>query len=530
MLKPLIKISISSIFSNLFDNRKSKKTGIAKKILFAALGLYLIFAVFSMSSSFFLSVGSVFVREDNLWVYFAFAAILVTLISLIGSFGIAQSLIYNSKDNDLLLSMPIKISDILLSRIFVLLIFNYVYSALVFIPAGVVHEYFSDFSAFGLISFIVLSLLLPLITTSISIVFAWILTLTTKRMKNKSIFTFVFALAFLLGYMYFSFNLQNAINFLTFNYQEVAVVINKYLTLFYLYGSAVANGNILNFIVFAAVAVCVFSIAIKLLSSSFLKMISNENKRAKTVGNLNTKQCSSLFTLMKKEYERLISFPTYILNTTLGGILAVIFSVMILIRGESLFINFTLLPGADNIIPLVIATVLAFCAGMNSTTVSSISLEGNTINIIKSLPITHRDFYNSRILLNLLYGIPITLIASVVSCFALDGDLIDKLIVTVYPLALQLFAAVAGLSINMHKPKFDWTNPVYPVKQSFNVLFEIIYSMVLSVVPLAICIVLGDVVNYRIISVVFAVIVLIIDLAIYIHIISSGKKYFEMMS
>jgi len=128
MLKPLIKISISSIFSNLFDNRKSKKTGIAKKILFAALGLYLIFAVFSMSSSFFLSVGSVFVREDNLWVYFAFAAILVTLISLIGSFGIAQSLIYNSKDNDLLLSMPIKISDILLSRIFVLLIFNYVYS------------------------------------------------------------------------------------------------------------------------------------------------------------------------------------------------------------------------------------------------------------------------------------------------------------------------------------------------------------------------------------------------------------------
>ena len=126
MLKSLIKISITSIFSNIFSSEKKRSK--TKKVLFGLLGVYVVFAVFIMFANLFYTIAPQFILMDYQWLYFALAAILVTLISVFGSFTISQSLLYNSKDNDILLSMPIKTSDILLSRIFVLLIFNFVYT------------------------------------------------------------------------------------------------------------------------------------------------------------------------------------------------------------------------------------------------------------------------------------------------------------------------------------------------------------------------------------------------------------------
>lgn len=79
------------------------------------------------------------------WLYFGIMAILVVLLCFIGSVFVTQQEIYGAKDNELLLSMPIKTKDILLSRVFVLLIVNYLYEALIVIPGMIVYFYQTSF-------------------------------------------------------------------------------------------------------------------------------------------------------------------------------------------------------------------------------------------------------------------------------------------------------------------------------------------------------------------------------------------------
>ncbi len=529
MLKSLIKISITSIFSNIFSSEK--KNSKTKKVLFGLLGAYVVFAIFILFANIFYTIAPQFIMMDYEWLYFALAAIMVTLISVFGSFTISQSLLYNSKDNDMLLSMPIKISDILLSRVFVLLIFNFAYSLAVFIPAGVVYATLGKFSLFGVVAFIILSFLLPLFTVTISIIFAFVLTLISRKMKNKSIFSYIFATAFLIGYMYLSLNLQTAINMLLTSAGDISVTVRRYLSVFYMFGSAVADNNIIGLLVFALVAILPFVLVISILSATFLKLVNNTfSGRNTRTQSLSTNQSSALFALYKKEFERLISFPTYIMNTTIGGILAIIISVGLLIKGDALLESILSFLQADAMMPVIVATVLAFCAGMNSTTASSISLEGSAINIVKSLPIDYRDFYNSKILLNLSVGVPPIILASVISCLAVKGDFIDSLVMIFYPLSLQIFAAFVGLCINMHKFKFEWTNPVYPVKQSISVLIEILLAIVISAIPLVVSIFLPVGTDFSLACLLVTVVVMGINGLVYKHIMKSGQKYFELMS
>lgn len=529
MLKSLIKISITSIFSNIFSSEKKRSK--TKKVLFGLLGVYVVFAVFIMFANLFYTIAPQFILMDYQWLYFALAAILVTLISVFGSFTISQSLLYNSKDNDILLSMPIKTSDILLSRIFVLLIFNFVYTLAVFIPAGVVYAIFGKFTLVGFISFLILTALLPLFTVTVSVIFAFLLTFFSRNMKNKSLFSYLFAIIFLVAYMFLSFNLQTAINMLLTSASDISEIVRSYLSLFYFFGVAVSDSDFIGFLIFAAVAILPFIAVMAILSATFLRLVNNnftgKNNPSQT---LSTTQNSILFALYKKEFQRLISFPTYIMNTTIGGILAIILAIALLIKGETLLGGFLDFSQAKEIFPMLIATALGFCSGLNSTTVASISLEGSAINIIKSLPIDYRDFYNSKILLNLSVGIPPVILASVISCVGLNCKFIDSLIIILYPMAMQIFAAIVGLCINMHKFKFDWTNPVYPVKQSFSVLAEILLAMIISVIPAVTALVLPQEYDCSLICLIESFAVIGIDALVYKHIMKSGKKYFEIMS
>ena len=62
---------------------------------------------------------------DIEWLYFSLMGIMVIVICFMGSVFMTQNIVYNASDNDLLLSMPIEPRDILLSRVFTILIFDY---------------------------------------------------------------------------------------------------------------------------------------------------------------------------------------------------------------------------------------------------------------------------------------------------------------------------------------------------------------------------------------------------------------------
>ena len=139
MLKSLIKIRLQGIFMRTMRGSKKQKITAGKIFFMLAIFAYIAVVFGMMFGYMFNEILKPFTMIGYEWLYFGIMAILVVVLCFIGSVFTTQQEIYGAKDNELLLSMPIKTKDILLSRIFVILILNYLYEALVALPCMVTY-------------------------------------------------------------------------------------------------------------------------------------------------------------------------------------------------------------------------------------------------------------------------------------------------------------------------------------------------------------------------------------------------------
>lgn len=87
-------------------------------------------------------------------------------------------------------------------------------------------------------------------------------------------------------------------------------------------------------------------------------------------------------------------------NTSFGLILAVIVPIILGIKGQDVFDDFLAGYGvsSDLSLSVIFYFFILFVGAMTSISSSSISLEGKTINITKSLPISEKMILQSKIL------------------------------------------------------------------------------------------------------------------------------------
>ena len=73
------------------------------------------------------------------WLYFTIMAMVAIVLGAFGSVFNTYSSLYLAKDNDLLLSMPIPVRTILLSRLLSVYLMGLLYSGVVLLPAMIVY-------------------------------------------------------------------------------------------------------------------------------------------------------------------------------------------------------------------------------------------------------------------------------------------------------------------------------------------------------------------------------------------------------
>ena len=189
--------------------RKNKKQSKGKLIAFSLLMVYALGALGFLFWHIFDTLAQPFHMFGLDWLYFSLAAVMSFGLMFVGSVFTAKAQLYEARDNDLLLSMPIKPSHILLSRLFLLFVINFVLDMLVAVPGLLVCSQYGMLSAWGWAAYIILFLLLPLLTLAVGALFAWLLSLATARVQRKSLVTTLLSFAFLGLYMYFSMNMNN---------------------------------------------------------------------------------------------------------------------------------------------------------------------------------------------------------------------------------------------------------------------------------------------------------------------------------
>ncbi|MBR5356293.1 MAG: hypothetical protein IK121_05175, partial [Lachnospiraceae bacterium] len=226
MFKTLVLTRFSSMFFRKPKDGKNKK---GNTNVYFALIIFLILDFGFLFFSNYIVISDQFcngTKGDG--TYFALAAFLSMMLAFIGSVMTTQQQIYEAKDNELLLSMPIKPSMILSARIVVLYVWAFAFSAVNFVPALIVYAGKYALSASGWIMSVLCLILVPLISMTVSFIIAWLIQLITSRMKNKTLFNVILTFALMIPYMAFCMKMYSIVSYVADNKEGVERILKTY--------------------------------------------------------------------------------------------------------------------------------------------------------------------------------------------------------------------------------------------------------------------------------------------------------------
>lgn len=482
----LLKAAMSQDM-DMFKYKTKASDSRAKQIIFPImLSLIVMFAVGVYAVMF----ASEFSKVNLTYIMLTLFIILTTILTLVEGIYKSQGILFDAKDNDLLFSLPIEKSKILFVRIFKLLSFQFLYNALFMIPAYVVYIYYEHPGiSFYLIS-ILMTLLLPIIPTVISSIIGYIVKAVSVKFKAKKIVQTVFTMIIFFGIFYISLNTQAILENVINNAESINAVIKKVYYPAGAYIDLIQNFNITTLIILIAINIVPLVIFIMIASKFYFGIISKssekgKNKKLKNIEN-KVKVKSKLSALVSKELKRYFSSTVYIFNTSVGLILLLIVTIAMSVNINGVISTITEGEGMGfDIIPLmpkIFFCLVTYTACMTSITSSSISLEGKSFNITKSLPTSVDTILLSKILMSCIITMPVILISDLIFFIAFKVGIIDILFILAISILMPILIAIIGLFTNLKYPKMNASSDTEVVKQSMSTTIAVFSGMILGLV------------------------------------------------
>lgn len=495
----LTRVRLRALFSASL--RKMKQTSAAKRALMIVL-LVVLFAyvgVVFFGLGIGLSVGLATVAFDMLGappLYFAFMAALALLLMVLTGMFSAKSQLFEPKDNDLLLSMPLSAWQILLSRMAGLYVMDLFFEAFLLVPALLVWFFHARVTAFGLLFFVLGALLLPLLALALSSFLGWLLALVSARFKNKTLPQALLGVGFMVAYFFAVGRMDAIMESVVSNAAGIARGFQRYVYPLYAFGRG-CEGRVLPFLLFAAVCVLPMCLCLLLLSRSFFGIATAKGavKRKKyEAAQGEGKARSALWAFTCKELRRFSTCAAYMLNGAISVVFLALVGVLLLLRGDMLgdllaAEAIAWLTGDMLALFLVLSAFLMLSMTMISA--SAVSLEAKTLWIPLTAPVPGRTFLQAKTLAQVLVCAPFALFFSVCVCVTFEVSLGGVVFVLLLPQLFSLLCAQMGTLINVRFPKFDWLNETVAIKQSLAVFLVMLLGMLAALVFGAALVVFG---------------------------------------
>ena len=477
-LKALMRVRLAS-FKQMYLGKSKSKNGKerSKALIFAILLVYVTVTFGFLFVGNFSMMADAFSAQGLDWVYFAVWAVLDFAVMFVGTVFTAKTQLYEAKDNDLLLAMPIKPRDILISRLFMILVINSFINLIVSGAAGVMWIVRCPVTPAGVIAFVLIALTLPLFTLALSALFGFLISLATRQVRNKSVVTTVFSLVFLAVYMYVINRSTTWVQNLSYMGGYVADALRPVFLLRWI-GQAVAAGDVKSLALTLVCLLVPFALAFWILDRTFFKNITTVRSAAKKEYKEKAygveKAPSALF---KKEAARFVSSSGYMLNAGLGAVMAVAVGVLVLVKRDLLttFFNGGAVP-EDYLFPILV-TGLCLMAAMTDISAPSVSLEGKSLWILRASPVGAADVLRAKLKFHCAVSGTATLIASVLVCVAAQATPVRWALGLVLPQLFVVFEGLLGLLCNLKYPILDWENENQAVKTGMAVFIAMFGAM-----------------------------------------------------
>lgn len=465
MIKALFRKQMLEVFAWIYKDKKSGKLrtvkGIAGYVLLYLLLFGFLGVVFGKVAD---SMCAPLLKAKQGWLYWCLMGMIALFFGVFGSVFNTYSSLYQSKDNDLLLSMPIPVSHILLTRLSGVYAMGLLYEMIVMVPAVIIWLIQSPVTFLGTINVFLIPLILSLLVLTFSAVLGWIIALVMAKVKHKSVITVVLSLLFIVAYYYAYARAYSVLQEFLVNAELIGKKIRLVLYPLYHMGLA-AEGNMWSMLIFCAIICFFLSAIVWMISRNFLKLATFHSGAGKTVyKEKRIRNRSIKMALLCKELRRFMKSANYMLNCGLGIILMPLSALLLLWKAEAVR-PFLAIISAEHSVLLVMAA-LCLMTSMNVMTAPAISLEGKNIWIVQSLPIPARYVLKAKLKMQLL----LTLIPVIAPIFAVEWlmrpNLFWAIALPAITILFVVLMATIGLVSNLKMPNLHWTNEIIPIKQS----------------------------------------------------------------
>jgi ABC-2 type transport system permease protein len=473
MLKTLLRVRLRQSLNGLTGRSRKKVSG-GKVILFAALMLYAAGAVAFMFVGMFSLMAEPYYTMGFAWLYFSITALTdFALMFLLGIFA-AKAQLYEARDNELLLAMPIPPRTILASRMLSILLDNYVAGLLVAVPAGVVWLVKCPADPSMIACFVILFLLLPFLAVALADIVGFAVARLTAKVRNKTLMSTILTLAFLAAYFYFYSKIGTYVKTISQNGATVAASLGGFAPLVWA-GKACADGDWLSLAKLVMLIAVVFAPVYVVLSVTFRRIATGSSGASKRKYiRKEMKQGSVRAALLKKELRRLASSTNYLINGALGAVFLLVLPIVLIFQKNALLTPLSMMGVSAGQVAAGAAGAICLILGTGSIAAPSVSLEGKSLWIPLSMPVRGRDVLTAKALCQIVIMLPAGLFAAAVTAAVLAPDVGSGILMVLVSGAYALFSALIGLVEGIKHPNFDWVSEVQVVKQSMAVLLTML--------------------------------------------------------
>ena len=517
---------------------KTKKNSKRSFLIPLFIALYLMFMVWGGANSLFEKFAPIGLN----YVLLSLFVVGISFMTLIEGIYKTSSLIFNCKDDQLLLSLPIKRSTVLFIRVFKFYVFELLFNSIFLLPVMIAYIRWADSINYTYyITSIVMLLLLPIIPIVLSLIIGTITSSVTSKFKYKNAAQIIISMILIIGIMYMSYNSESLLNYLMKHATSMDEVITKIYYPAGAYAKLVTNFRLLDLLVFIVVHIIIFAVTIFVLSKFYFK-INSKLKGVVTTKKIKfdalvIKKSSVYHALIKKELNTFFKIPVFIVNAGFALVLYIIAIIAITIRFDKVISIFANTPElnistdliTNNLSILILALVL-FVAFMTSITNSVISLEGRNINILKALPIKTKTILMSKIYSSLVLTTPIVLLGELILFIKFKISIIECLMLLILGILIPLVSHFIGILVNLKYPKLDAENSTEVVKQSASSFISVMMGMVLLLLSIMAILKLIGLVKAMWILLMALIIFIVIDLILYLYLSKVGVKQFNSLT
>lgn len=482
MLKALFKKQFAELIAQFARKNQSKDTTPTKRVVIFVLVFG--FVYLALGSSFF-TFSKLILQQltpDTFSLFYMIVGLVTVAVGLLGSVFNAYSTIFEAKDNETLLSLPIPPRSIVFARVAALSVMTLLFEGAVLIPSFLAYLLYANPSVLGGIYAFLSFVPLTLLVISLTIGLAYLVAAISRKLTNKKIAVTVFSLVIVGLFYLVYFRAQNAVSALV-QHGSIPAGVKGALFFFYFLGRA-SEGSTLGFLIPLLFSGAVFALTYLLLSRSFVKFVTTQTTPAAKGKKGKVEAAGSpRLALYKREWKLFLSSPAYILNSAFGVIFLVAIAVFSFIKLGTIrmvpeYLK-TFFPHANGC--AVGAILVMMAVAMNDVTAPSISMEGNRLYILRSLPVSTTEIFFAKIAVHISLVLPPALFSSIAIMIALGADLFSIIFFPLAIIAFTLFDACLGLCLNVNFPILDWTDENVAVRTGMSVLITIFGMILFSI-------------------------------------------------